>query len=167
MSMRATASPAPAATPGWRVRAARLRDVQAIADALTQLLVELDGTPPPKTAMEVAAGCLVEDQAAGAVLVAEADGTIVGVLAASWQTAIHVPGRYGLIQDLWVDPARRSQAIGAALVAELCLLAGEQGIARLEVGLPRERFAAIGPTTAFYRREGFATLGPRMRRILT
>ena len=42
----------------------------------------------------------------------------------------------------------------------------EQGVARIEVGLPREGFAALAPTEAFYRGAGFEHLGPRMRRLL-
>ncbi len=40
-------------------------------------------------------------------------------------------------------------------------------MARIEVGLPRETFAAIGATEAFYRVNGFEHLGPRMRRLLS
>jgi branched-chain amino acid aminotransferase len=91
---------------------------------------------------------------------------IVGVLAASWQYAIHVPGRYGTIQDLWVHPEWRSRALGRKLVEALVGLAGEQGIARLEVGLPQESFAQLAATERFYLSNGFSNLGPRMRRLL-
>lgn len=158
----------PTDTDTWRVRGARAHDVGAVASAVSRLLIELGATPPPLAAMEAAAVELVEEQAAGAVLVAETDAALlIGVLVASWQTAIHLPGRYALIQDLWVDPAWRSRAVGSALVAALCRLARERGVGRIEVGLPREHFAAIVPTTAFYRREGFAPLGPRMRKVLS
>jgi GNAT superfamily N-acetyltransferase len=96
----------------------------------------------------------------------EDGGTIVGVLAASWQHAIHVPGRYGTIQDLWVHPEWRSRAIGCDLIEAFCDLARREGAKRLEVGLPRESFARIGATEAFYRANGFEHLGPRMRRKL-
>jgi len=151
----------------WRVRAAEPRDVQAIVVAVSRLLVELAGAAPPPAAMEATAAELIGDGVAGAVLVAEAEGELVGVLAASWQTAIHVPGRYASIQDLWVDEAWRSQAIGAALIAALCRLARERGVGRLEVGLPREHFAGIAATTTFYQRQGFTALGPRMRKLLS
>ena len=94
--------------------------------------------------MHAAARALLERSATpGALLVAEADGALVGVLGASWQTAIHVPGRYALIQDLWVHRAWRSRAIGAELLAALCELARERALARVEVGLPRESFAQL------------------------
>jgi GNAT superfamily N-acetyltransferase len=153
-------------TPGWCVRAARPQDVGEIAAAVAELLAELDSPPPPASAMCAAVRALLGDGDAGAVLVAETDGALVGVIAASWQTAIHVPGRYGLIQDLWVSPSWRGNAIGAALLEALCERARREGIERIEVGLPREGFASLGATAAFYRRNGFASLGARMRMVL-
>lgn len=155
------------ATADWEVRGAHHGDVTSVALAIAELLGELGGTAPPSTALESATRALIDNEAAGTVLVASAPGALVGVLAASWQTAIHVPGRYGLIQDLWVAPHLRSQSVGAALIAALCEQAREQGMTRIEVGLPRESYAGIAATQAFYERENFALLGIRMRRILT
>ncbi|MCW3020362.1 MAG: Branched-chain-amino-acid transaminase [Solirubrobacterales bacterium] len=149
----------------WRVRAARKQDTPAVAAAVAELLVELGGAPAAPAAMQDATRALIDDPDAGAVLLAELDGELVGVLAASWQTAIHIPGRYALIQDLWVHPAWRSREIGGELVRALSELANEQQIARVEVGLPRESFAGLSATEAFYLRNGFVRLGPRMRRM--
>jgi GNAT superfamily N-acetyltransferase len=162
----AASASAPTAAPRWRVRAASSDDVAGAAAAVEELLVELGGERPSREALEAAARTLVEEPATGALLVAEADGEIVGMLAASWQHAMHVPGRYGTIQDLWVHRSWRSRAIGHDLVEALAELAREQGIGRLEVGLPKESFAAIRATEGFYLRNGFAQLGPRMRRLL-
>jgi GNAT superfamily N-acetyltransferase len=152
--------------PPYRVRAASSSDVPEIAAAIGQLLTELGGEPPASSAMEEATQGLLEDSEAGAILVAEGKEELVGVLAASWQSAIHIPGRYALIQDLWVHPAWRSRAIGAALIEALSGLATEQGIPRIEVGLPRESFLGVDATEAFYRANDFTPLGPRMRRVL-
>lgn len=151
----------------WHVRFAAPQDVGEIARAVAALLVELGGTPPSLPAMQAATQALLEGRETGALLVAEAAGAIVGVLGASWQTAIHVPGRYALIQDLWVHPCWRSRAIGGALLAALIDLMQERQIGRVEVGLPQEGFAHLGATEAFYRGNGFTPLGPRMRRVLS
>jgi GNAT superfamily N-acetyltransferase len=115
---------------------------------------------------------LLEDPRLGALLVAESEsdaggeeGTVVGVLTASYQLALHVPGRYALIQDLWVCPAWRGRSVGRELLGALFELARTQGMARAEVGLPRESFAGIRSTEAFYAHNGFEHLGARMRRI--
>jgi GNAT superfamily N-acetyltransferase len=151
-----------------QVREAVPGDAPAIAVAVGQLLVELSGGGPASADLERATMELVRDRGMGALLVAEAEGEdgLVGVLAASWQHAIHVPGRYGTIQDLWVHPDWRSRAIGQQLVETFCELARESGAKRIEVGLPREDFEQIGATEAFYRANGFEHLGPRMRRKL-
>jgi ribosomal protein S18 acetylase RimI-like enzyme len=157
-----------AAEPKCQVREASEEDAAAIATAIGQLLVELSGGGPAASELEAATTELVRDRGLGALLVAEAGGEdgIVGVLAASWQHAVHVPGRYGTIQDLWVHPAWRSRAVGHELVEAFCALARERGAKRIEVGLPREDFERIDATTAFYRANGFEHLGPRMRRKL-
>lgn len=148
------------------VRPAAAADVPAAADAVEELLVELGGERPSTAQLEAAARQLAADGEAGALLVAEVGGHIVGVCAASWQHAIHVPGRYGTIQDLWVHRDWRDHGIGRALVEGLVKRAAKLGIARLEVGLPQEGFAALAATRRFYLANGFAPLGPRMRRLL-
>jgi GNAT superfamily N-acetyltransferase len=153
---------------GLRVRRASVLDAPEVAVAVSELLVELSGGGPPAEELMEATRELARDRGAGALLVAEAGGEdgIVGVLAASWQHAIHVPGRYGTIQDLWVHPDWRSRAVGRELLAAFFELAREEGARRVEVGLPRESFENLGATEAFYLANGFAPLGPRMRRKL-
>lgn len=171
MSEGAQSSPqAPGSSPpaqAWHVRAARRDDAEAVAAAVRELLLELDGTPSTVPAMEDAARTLIDSPSAGVVLVAQADGALVGVLGASWQMAIHVPGSYALIQDLWVHPAWRGRAVGRGLIAALCELARDQQMRRVEVGLPRESFAQFGATEGFYLGNGFTPNGPRMRLILS
>jgi GNAT superfamily N-acetyltransferase len=148
------------------VREAGADDVEAVATAVEALLLELGGSRPERSDLETEVRALLDDPEGGSVLIAEADGGIVGVLSASWQRAIHVPGVYATIQDLWVDEAWRSRGVGAELVEAIASQARTRGVSRLEVGLPRETFAAIASTESFYRRNGFEHLGPRMRRLL-
>ncbi|MDX6595698.1 MAG: branched-chain amino acid aminotransferase [Solirubrobacterales bacterium] len=147
------------------IRPASDGDAAAVAAAVEQLLVELGGRRPPRADLEAEIRAVLRDPGVGVLIVAEAGGEIVGVLSASWQRALHVPGRYATIQDLWVDPDWRSRKVGAGLVDELVALCGKQGVARIEVGLPRESFDAIRATEAFYAGNGFEHLGPRMRRL--
>jgi GNAT superfamily N-acetyltransferase len=152
---------------GAHIRAASAEDAPAVANAVEALLIELGGERPSVTALEQGARTLAGDENAGALLVAEHEGTIVGILAASWQYAIHVPGRYGTIQDLWVHPDWRSKALGRELILALVREASEAGVPRLEVGLPQKGFAQLDATERFYRENDFTPLGPRMRRLLS
>jgi len=155
-----------AATVPATVRPAAEGDVAAVALAVEELLLELGGRKPAREELEAEIRAALADPGVGAILIAEAGAAIVGVLSASWQRALHVPGRYATIQDLWVDREWRSRRVGAALVDELVALCGKQGVARIEVGLPRESFDAIRATEAFYLGNGFEHLGPRMRRLI-
>lgn len=148
------------------VREAGPADVEGVAAAVEALLVELGGRRPERSELEAEVRALLDDPEGGSVLIAEADGRIVGVLSAGWQRAIHVPGVYATIQDLWVDEGWRSRGVGAELVEAVASQARTRGVSQLEVGLPRETFAAIASTESFYRRNGFEHLGPRMRRLL-
>jgi GNAT superfamily N-acetyltransferase len=154
------------ATTQATVREAGSEDVEGVATAVESLLGELGGRMPSPAEMQAEVQALLDDPQGGSVLLAEADGVAVGVLTASWQRAIHVPGVYATIQDLWVDEAWRSRGVGAELVEAIASQARTRGVSRLEVGLPRETFAAIASTESFYRRNGFEQLGPRMRRLL-
>jgi GNAT superfamily N-acetyltransferase len=156
----------PTTTTPATIRAAAEGDATAVAAAVEALLVELGGRKPARGELEAEVRAAIADPGIGAILVAEAEGEIVGVLSASWQRALHVPGRYATIQDLWVDSGWRSRGVGAELVDELAALCRAQGVVRIEVGLPRESFAAIRATEAFYSGNGFEHLGPRMRRLI-
>lgn len=149
-----------------RIRPARAEDAAAVAAAVEALLIELGGERPAARSLEEAARALAGDPAAGSLLVAECEGAIVGICATSWQYALHVPGRYGTIQDLWVHPDWRSRALGRELILALVRQAEEGGVPRLEVGLPQEGFAQLAATERFYRENGFTPLGPRMRRLI-
>jgi GNAT superfamily N-acetyltransferase len=153
---------------GWRVREADEADVPALAAAIGELLVELGGEGPGATVLEEATRTLAGDPELGVLLLAEPEegGAPVGVLAASWQYAIHVPGRYGTIQDLWVHPGWRSRSVGRGLLDAFFARARREGAKRVEVGLPRDDFANLAQTEAFYLGNGFVNLGPRMRRVL-
>jgi len=152
----------------WTVRYASQEDVEPVATAVRDLLIELGGQPPPTASMRATVRTLVEDQQAGALLVARSDeGGLVGLLAASWPTAIHAGGSYGLIQDLWVDPMWRGRTVGESLLEALRGIAKAAQVTRVEVGLPRVDFAGIQATTAFYGRNGFEQLGTRMRLVIS
>lgn len=163
----------------WTIREATLGDVAAVASAVADLLVELGGKPAPIAKLEEATRALVENPDMGLLLVAVVDeraghptpgarpgGALAGMLGVSFQHAIRIPGRYGLIQELWVHPAWRGRAVGGDLVVALFSRVRDREIYRLEVGLPSERFPHLAATEAFYLNNGFTTIGSRMRRLL-
>jgi GNAT superfamily N-acetyltransferase len=171
--MTVASTQGPAARPGtvgWEVRPAREEDAPAVAAAVTALVTELGGTPPPLAAIEAEARAHIADPSLGMVLAAAPTGTggaeLVGVLTASWARAIQVAGRLLTIEVLWTRSEWRDGGVGATLVEALAAAAAAEGAGRVEVGLPREGFAALRATERFYLTNGFERLGPRMRRAV-
>jgi GNAT superfamily N-acetyltransferase len=166
--MTGASAHSPAAWPGtvgWRVRPAREEDAAEVAAAVAALVAELGGSPPPRAAIEAEARAHIADPALGIVFVAAAaDRGLVGVLTASWARAVQVAGRLLTIEVLWTRREWRDQGVGAKLVEALAAAAAAKGAGRVEVGLPRESFAALRATERFYLANGFERLGPRMRR---
>jgi GNAT superfamily N-acetyltransferase len=193
--MTVASTQGPAARPGtvgWEVHPAREEDAPAVAAAVAALVSELGGSPPPVAAIETEASAHIADPSLGIVLVAATDaaptlnpglssqksshsedfcertsrGELIGVLTASWARAIQVAGRLLTIEVLWTRSEWRDGGVGAALVEALAAAAGAEGAGRVEVGLPREGFAALRATERFYLTNGFERLGPRMRRAV-
>jgi GNAT superfamily N-acetyltransferase len=150
----------------WVVRAAVEADAESVAAGVHSLLVELGADPPAPERLAEAARTILADPHAGMVFVAQAGDDVIGVLSASLQQAIHVPGRYATVQDLWVDPAWRGHLIGAGLVDALVAAAGEDGLKLIEVGLPKASYRRLEATEGFYLANGFTAVGPRMRRVV-
>lgn len=150
----------------WEIREATHEDVPAVVTGVRELLVELGGKPLATPALAETAHTLIDDGSAGVVLVAEQADELVGIIGVSWQVAMRIPGRYGVIQELWVKPEFRYMRIGADLLRALVEVAGKQGVERIEVGLPSERYPALDATEAFYINNGFTQIGMRMRRLV-
>jgi GNAT superfamily N-acetyltransferase len=148
----------------WLVRPAGEADAQDAAAAVRALLLELGATPAPLERLVAAAQALIVEPEAGSVFLAQAsDGGVIGMLSASLQQAIHIPGRYAIVQDLWVEPAWRGQLIGAGLVDALLRAMRARGVFVVEVGLPKARFRGLEATESFYLANGFTLVGSRMR----
>ncbi|QES51449.1 hypothetical protein DEJ50_30000 [Streptomyces venezuelae] len=150
------------------IRDAVPEDARFVEDAVLGLLHELAGTPKEVTGLRAAFARLTDsgDPDCGAlVAMAPADRdapAVVDLLTWSRQTALRVGGDYFLIQELWTHPAWRSLDIAARLMVTLRKRARAAGLPRIEVGLPGPSFPAFARTEAYYLREGFREIGPRM-----
>lgn len=99
------------------------------------------------------------------VLVAKNDdGEIVGILTLSVAFAIYANGEYGVIDEMYVDPAYRSKGVGALLVDAARNIGKQAGWARIDVTAPEsDRWTR---TRHFYERLGFVFTGPKLKLLL-
>jgi len=91
-------------------------------------------------------------------------GEILGILTLSVAFAIYANGEYGVIDEMYVDPAYRSAGIGALLVKETIRIARDRGWTRIDVTAPEsERWER---TRRFYEKQGFVFTGPKLKLLL-
>ncbi len=97
------------------------------------------------------------------VLLAKAEGAVVGFLALYQSYALYTEGVYGTIPEFYVRPSHRSRGIGTALIAESKKVGQARGWRRLEVTTPP--LPQFDRTLAFYQRQGFTISGGRKLKV--
>ncbi|MBS0448370.1 MAG: GNAT family N-acetyltransferase [Proteobacteria bacterium] len=148
---------APAST-SCALRGAEPRDVPAIVGLIRELadfeqLTHLVEVTPERLHPQ-----LFGSKPAAEALVAEVDGAVVAfaLYFTNFSTFLARPGLY--LEDLYVQPERRSLGIGQALLTRLAQLAVERGCGRFEWSVLDWNANAI----RFYERMG-ATVMPEWR----
>lgn len=127
------------------VRDAAPADAQAIVD-----LLEQPGHPiSPETTQHQLA--LLAGTGRDRVLVAEADGVVLGVLSLHWTPLLHRDRPLGRVTALVVDEAARGQGLGSRLVAEAERVLREANCSAVEVTSNVRRAEAHD----FYRSLGY------------
>jgi GNAT superfamily N-acetyltransferase len=137
------------------------RAVSSDRDAvLTLLLAQLreHHNPTPDAVVARALDGLLAHPERGAVLVATLDGRIVGMAALSTMWTLEHGGPSVWLDELYVEPSRRGQGIGRALLAAAYDAAREHGGRSIDLEVDADHDRA----THLYAREGFLRL-PRTR----
>jgi GNAT superfamily N-acetyltransferase len=122
------------------VREARAGEEEAILPLYEWLFAKPGAVPPqwdPKRAGEALATAIAAP--GSTVLVAEGDGALVGLCTAYMDLNSVRYGPRCWVEDLAVDPDRRSGGVGGALLDAACDWAREQGATHIELdsGLAR------------------------------
>ena len=93
-----------------------------------------------------------------------ASGEIAGALTLVESFAIYANGLYGIINEMYVDPAWRSRGVGAALVDAAKGFGRSRGWTRIDVTAPESQ--RWERTRRFYERQGFVFTGPKLKFLL-
>ena len=88
----------------------------------------------------------------------------IGFIALCESHSLYAEGAFGVIQELYVDPARRSQGVGKRLVEAALALGRKRGWTRLEVCTPP--LPEFIGTIQFYERRRFEVTGGRKMKVL-
>ena len=144
------------------IRSFEKGDQSRILDCIAELQeAERRLDPRLRPGAEIAQAYLAELQArcieqAGAILVAEQAGEVVGFAAV--QTHVPYvelddpPGEFALVSDLVVLTSARHQGVGRALLESVEQFARSEGVTELRIGV----LAANAPARHLYHRLGFS-----------
>ena len=137
--------------PEFVVRRADAGDIEALARLLTDLFsIEADFRPEPERQRRGLRAMLdAPDQRC--VLVAERDGAVIGMVTGQLVISTAEGAPSALVEDMVVDPARRGQGVGRALLNAIEAWAGDRGATRMQLLADREN----APALAFYQRMGW------------
>jgi len=138
-------------TVGFHIRTAVYQDIPHLIRLLAVLFsLERDFTPDElkqQRGLEIMLG--PSDQRV--VLVAEAEGRVVGMCTAQILISTAEGGPAALIEDLVVDAKFRGQGIGSSLLRKIECWATEKGAQRLQLLADRNNLSAL----EFYKKIGW------------
>jgi predicted N-acetyltransferase YhbS len=123
--------------------------VAADGAAIASLYAELGYAPSPGDISGRMAGPAASGRSA--VLVAERDGSVVGLVTLHMVPVLHEPGDWCRLTSLVVRPSARREGVARALVVEAESRARTAGCARIEVTSALHRDGAHD----FYRSQGY------------
>ena len=147
-----------------QINIATVSDTLVVSEFIYLLIDELAaGAGPDRKTMEAATRQVLAMKGVTSIVATEG-ATPVGVIMLNECAAIYAGGLFGEISELYVSKEHRSKGIAAQLVDAAKAYAKEHGWKRLEVGAPPQ--PVWDRTLQFYLREGFAEVGPRLRKLL-
>jgi GNAT superfamily N-acetyltransferase/quercetin dioxygenase-like cupin family protein len=166
------AEPAPpraggAAPSGITIQRLSIDDASQVFAAVNALLVEL-GEEGDEAGVTDIPAVLAAWRGAGerfqAFAARGSDGRLAGLLTLFESFAIYAGGAYGVINEMWVAPDRRSAGVGAALIEAAAAYGRGRGWKRIDVTAPES--PRWQRTRRFYETQGFRFTGPKLKRYL-
>jgi GNAT superfamily N-acetyltransferase len=137
--------------PAFAVRAARRADLDALVRLVGVLFsIESDFRPDAERQRRGLA-LLLDDPWRCAVLVAERDGVVVGMVTVQLVVSTAEGAFSALVEDMVVDAPERGRGVGAALLRACEAWAATRGATRLQLLADRENRSALD----FYERMGW------------
>ena len=142
---------------------AKLEDSDLVAQLVYDLLMELFVEQShlfPIEKMKKAASDLLKPGLGVWSFLAVDGSEVVGMINLNECSAIYAGGKFGEITEMYVRPAYRSKGIGKKLIEKAMAFAKNRSWSVIEVGAPD--VPRCQKTVAFYLKEGFHEVGPRL-----
>lgn len=140
------------------LRDARAEDREHCNELLAQLTAATGG--PPRRQVHHFDELLTQER--GQILLAEEDGTILGMATVSYNLAFRYPGEYCQLEELIVSPDARGKNVGGLLIEGTIDNAKRRGCSEFGLYL----IETTEKNRPFYEKYGFRAVGTEMRQTL-
>lgn len=134
------------------LRPARPEDLDALVRLLAQLFALEQDFTPDEARQRRGLAMLLERPGSAAVLVAEKDGRVAGMVTAQLVVSTAEGALSALVEDMVVDEAERGGGLGRLLLHGIEAWAARLGATRLQLLADRDN----APALAFYARLGWS-----------
>ena len=141
-----------------------IADVDLIISLLKELYIELgEEEESIQFLSETLVASLIESGRTEAYFIRIED-QVVGIITITENQSIYAGGKYGLLDEMYIKPAWRSQGAGSACIAYLKEVAIKKEWKRIDVTAPTDE--KWDKTIAFYKRCGFLYTDPKLKYTL-
>ena len=132
-------------------RLATSADLPALVELLGVLFAQEAEFAPDRAAQARGLAAILDAPGVGAILVAEDDGAVLGMVSLLWTVSTALGARVGLLEDMVVTPGARGRGVGGQLLEAAIAHARAAGCRRLTLLTDADNAGA----QRFYRRRGF------------
>lgn len=147
------------------IEQATKKHVNIISELIARLLSELDGKQYSRFDFIKTTDSLMNDSVTPyTVFLAKDEFKYIGLISIVECRAIYAQGKYGVIQELYIDSEYRSSGVGKSLLDCGASYGRKRHWTRLEVTAPNA--TKWKRTLQFYKKHDFVQIGPRLKRIL-
>ncbi|WP_416898423.1 MAG: N-acetyltransferase family protein [Minwuia sp.] len=133
------------------IRDATPDDIDAMTALLAHLFAQEAEFKPDPDRQRAGLRMILGDPAAGALLVAERDGAVIGMVGLLYSISTALGGRVAMLEDMVVEPTARGSQVGRALLDAAIARAKSDGCRRITLLTDGDNAAA----QRFYARAGF------------
>jgi GNAT superfamily N-acetyltransferase len=145
------------------IRTARPEDISRLSELLDELFrIESDFEPDIEKQVKGLNMLLTDPAGTSFVLVAVAQGQIIGMATVQALVSTAEGGRVGLVEDVVIDSSYRCRGVGTMLLARLIDCARGNKFIRLQLLADRTNHVAVD----FYRSRGWSATSLNCMRIM-
>ena len=150
---------------GVQIVRATVAEAATVVSLIDGLLAELRGGSSGLDLPAAVALCetLIAEYRYTAFLAVEEE-VAIGMITLTETATVYARGTFGVIQELYVTPPNRSRGVGHRLIDAAEAEGRTWGWRGIQVGAPDP--ARFARSVAFYEREGFRVIGPRLGRSM-